>query len=216
MRRFVGVTNNQRFALPSCEVRRPPRRRSGRGRRGEAAPGEGDGQPTNLAAAINARRSAFSTLAWRFAPVLSRFAGEGIRDGLGVTKEFGFRPKSLKSLGSWNTFALLRLSLALLRLSGPLAEVSLAWIVVQRGVGSMAFRRPSRRFERPSRELRAVRADGYRPFPVERIAAPTSIRSLEARPSRGRPRPVAVPADALPLELSCPMRRRRRGGQFRR
>ena len=77
-----------KMELPSCEIRRPPRPPSGRerGRRGEAALGEGDGQPTNLAAAINARRSAFSTLTWRFAPVLSRFAGEGIRDGLGVTK----------------------------------------------------------------------------------------------------------------------------------
>ncbi len=46
-------------------------------------------------------------------------------------KQFGFRPKRLKNPNSWNTFALLRLSPALLRLPKPLAECSLAWIVVQ-------------------------------------------------------------------------------------
>ena len=47
-----------------------------------------------------------------------------------LQNKFGFRPKRLKSPNSWNTFALISLPLALLRLPGPLAESPLAWIVV--------------------------------------------------------------------------------------
>jgi hypothetical protein len=97
-------------------------------------------------------------------------------------KQFGFPPKCLKSPNSWNTFALIRLPPALLRLPRPLAEFPLAWTVVQRGARFHSAPR-SRRPERPSRgEIRPVPADGSRQFssrthhaapfhPVDRSAA---------------------------------------------
>ena len=42
---------------------------------------------------VNACRPALSTLTWRFAPVLSRFAGEGFATAWEITKQFGFWPK---------------------------------------------------------------------------------------------------------------------------
>jgi hypothetical protein len=74
-------------------------------------------------------------------PRRRRADGRGGRRGESRTeKQFGFRPKRLKSPNSWNTFALIRLPLALLRLPVPLAVFPLPWTVVQRGVGSMALR----------------------------------------------------------------------------
>ena len=101
--------------------------------------------------------------------------------GLGAAKQkqFGFRPKRLKNPNSWNTFALFRLSLALLRLSEPLAECSLAWIRRPTWRRVHGVPPPSGRPERPSRgELRPVRAGRSGQLPVERIRSPPSTRSM--------------------------------------
>jgi hypothetical protein len=76
-------------------------------------------------------RSGVRPLAGRKTGVLWGGGRGGVPGCLGAAKQFGFGPKRLKSLNSWNTFAWLRLPLAWLRLPGPLADFPLAWTVVQ-------------------------------------------------------------------------------------
>ena len=79
---------------------------------------------------------------------------------LGAAKQFGFRPKRLKSFNSWNTFALLRLPLALLQLPGLLARFPLALLRVPRASGGTWRRSIGRGNLRVANDAVA----GYDPF----------------------------------------------------
>jgi hypothetical protein len=98
----------------------------------------------------------------------------GRRGASRAERKFGFRPNFLKSPNSWNTFALLRLPLALLRLPELLAEFPLAWFVVQRGAGSMAPPREAsgpavaRTSSSPGGRLPSVSSGTHHPQPSTR------------------------------------------------